>query len=398
LTARNVKGYATFPGVAAEITLSQLAAFAQDPDIDAISSDEPVAGSATISGTEGATNSSGAAAALKQFKAAGTGIGVAIIDSGVGKIPDLPNIVYSIDFVDNTTGKHVDGYGHGTQVASLVGSSGAASGPAKTYAGVAPSARLIDVRVLDSLGNGSTSDVIAAIDWVIANQNIMGSDNKPLNIRVINLSLGHLPYEGADTDPLALECRKAVQAGITVVVAAGNYGKDASGNRIYGGILTPGIEPSVITVGAATTWGTPSRADDVVASYSSRGPTIDNIIKPDIVAPGSRIVSDFNPKSYLISNNKDLQVGTAYMALSGTSMSAPIVSGTVAMMLSKVPTLTPNAVKAILMYTAEDRGSPLDWGAGYLNVGRRDGTCDQRESIRSPGDELVKCRNNVSGV
>jgi subtilisin family serine protease len=233
---------------------------------------------------------------------------------------------------------------------------------------VAPSSRLIDLRVLDGTGAGSTSGVIAAIDWAIANQNINGNDGRPLNIRVINLSLGHQPLEGSATDPLSVECRKAVEAGLVVVAAAGNYGKDSLGNTVYGGILSPGIEPSVITVGAVTTWGTPSRSDDVVASYSSRGPSIDNIIKPDLVAPGSRMVSLISPKSYLISTYPQLQIDSTYMMLSGTSMAAPEVSGAVAMVLSQAPALTPNAVKAILMYTSENRGNPLDWGAGYLNI------------------------------
>src|SRR5262249_43401451 len=145
--------------------------------------------------------------------------------------------------------------------------------------------------------------------------------------------------------------------------------KDSNGNKQYGAIVTPGIEPSVITVGAVTTWGTPSRTDDVVASYSSSGPTIDGILKPDITAPGSRIVSSMSPKDYIITANPNLKITNEYMMLSGTSMSAPAVSGTVAMMLDAQPLLTPNAVKAILMFTAEKRGgSPLDWGAGYLNM------------------------------
>src|SRR2546423_15541714 len=95
-----------------------------------------------------------------------------------------------------------------------------------------------------------------------------------------------------------------------------NYGKDSFGKTIYGGILSPGIEPSVITVGAVTTWGTPSRSDDVIASYSSEGPTKDQIVKPEIAAPGSRIVGPLSPGSLLITQNPGLQVGTSYMKLS----------------------------------------------------------------------------------
>src|SRR5205823_5982680 len=152
---------------------------------------------------------------------------------------------------------------------------------------------------------------------------------------------------------------KAVQAGLVVVVAAGNYGKDANGNSVYGTITSPGTEPSVITVGAVTTWGTPSRADDVIATYSSKGPTPDRLMKPDIAAPGSRIVSAASPGNYLLTNNPGLQVGNGYMKLSGTSMAAPVVAGAAAMILSAAPNLTPNTVKAILAYTAEKKGEPL---------------------------------------
>jgi serine protease AprX len=228
---------------------------------------------------------------------------------------------------------------------------------------------LVNLRVLDKNGSGYTSNVINAIQWAIANRNAIGPNGKPLNIRVLNLSLGHAPYESAATDPLTIACRKAVAAGIVVVVSAGNYGKDDNGNPVFGGITSPGTEPSVITVGAMTTWDTITRADDTLATYSSRGPTIDGLIKPDIVAPGSRIVSDLSPLDTLVVQNPQIAVNSYYMKLSGTSMAAPFVSGAAALILNKNPNLSPNAVKAILMYTAERiNKDPLEVGAGYLNV------------------------------
>ena len=142
---------------------------------------------------------------------------------------------------------------------------------------------------------GNASHVIAAIDWAIANK-------ATYNIRVINMSLGTPAVDSYTVDPLCLAARRAFNAGIVVVASAGNNGKDSLGNKQYGSIGSPGIEPSVITVGAANTFGTDSRSDDTVATFSSRGPTrgyktvsgvrkYDNLIKPDLVAPGNKIIT-----------------------------------------------------------------------------------------------------------
>jgi subtilisin family serine protease len=173
------------------------------------------------------------------------------------------------------------------------------------YNGIAPAARLINVRVLNSLGQGRSSDAIAGIDWCISNKAIY-------NIRVINLSLGTTAVDSYVNDPLCLAVRRAVNAGIVVCVAAGNSGKDPDGNKVYGGVHSPGIEPSAITVGAANTFGTDVRSDDVVTTYSSRGPTrgyytdsngvkhYDNLIKPDLVAPGNKIIDAEWQNSWLV--------------------------------------------------------------------------------------------------
>jgi subtilisin family serine protease len=160
----------------------------------------------------------------------------------------------------------------------------------------------------------------------------------------------------------------AVRAGIVVVTSAGNYGAKTNGDPVYGGVSTPGIEPSVITVGAMTTWGTSSRSDDRPASYTGKGPTIDGLIKPDIAAAGSRIVAPMNSTTRLSTAYPQIRVNSDYARMSGTSMSAPVVAGAAALILQKRPQLTPNAVKAILMYTAESRWNPLEVGAGYINI------------------------------
>jgi serine protease AprX len=224
----------------------------------------------------------------------GTGVGVAVIDSGVTPKDDLmaanggrSRIVYSESFigVPDTT----DGYGHGTHVAGIVGGNGADSsgvGFKRTYRGLAPNVNIINLRALDQNGAGQEAFVIAAIDRAIQLQTTY-------NIRVINLSLGHRVYESYTQDPLCQAVEAGWKSGIVVVVAAGNYGRDnTNGTHGYGTIASPGDDPYVITVGATKTNGTSSRLDDSIASYSSKGPTaIDHIVKPDLVAPGNNIVS-----------------------------------------------------------------------------------------------------------
>src|SRR5262249_1362032 len=157
-----------------------------------------------------------------------------------------------------------DRYGHGTFVASLVAGRGDVANGA--YEGVAPGSSLLNLRVLDEDGTGTASSTIAAIDWCVVNKNTY-------NIRVMNLSLGTVAKDTSRTDPLCLAVRRAHDAGIVVVCAAGNDGKDDDGTKIYGGVHSPGIDPSVITVGAINTFGTNLRSDDVMATYSSHGPT-----------------------------------------------------------------------------------------------------------------------------
>ncbi len=300
----------------------------------------------------------------------GAGVGVAVVDSGIARHRALRNsVVADVSFVsgDPSVG---DAFGHGTHVAGIIAGDGdAAAGTTTAYAGgIAPEARLINVRVLGASGVGLTSDVIAGIDWVIANR-------ATYNIRILNLSLGHPVMEPAATDPLCQAVARAVEAGIIVVTAAGNAGQTDTGATILGGITSPGNSPVAITVGALNTWETVARGDDTVATYSSRGPTkYDLAIKPDLVAPGTRIVSLEADGSYLSNEYPMLhragRGSNAYMQLSGTSMAAPMVSGAAALLLQGSPRLNTSQVKLALQSGAGfvREGGLMAAGAGSLDI------------------------------
>jgi serine protease AprX len=319
----------------------------------------------------------------------GSGVTVAVLDSGVdADMTDLKDsggrrTLLSMNLAGS--GSVDDPYGHGTHVAGIIAGNGSSSLKAGyDFTGIAPGANLVNYRVLDDKGHGSLSTVISAIDLTISTRAYWG-------IRVINLSLAAPPVDSYKDDPLCRAVDRAVQAGLVVVAAAGNYGLDPYGNKVYGGITSPGICPSAITVGAAKTQGTAVRSDDVVAPFSSRGPTrsrsidpvtgqivYDNLPKPDLVAPGTRIVSLEHYNNAIVTAHPELHVNTGsnvnylsrYMLLSGTSMATPVVSGTVALMLQANPSLNPTQVRAILMYSAQimEGADLFEQGAGLVNI------------------------------
>jgi len=352
-----------FRGGAYSLPASAIADLANDPEVVYISPDRPLRGASTSAisldyHTDTINASSAAPLGLD-----GTGVGVAIIDSGIAPVADLNanNVVYSQDFTG--LGSTVDQYGHGTHVAGIIAGTGASSSLSSdfyTFNGIAANASLINLRVLDQNGMSTDSEVIAAIQTAIQLQSTY-------NIKVINLSVSRGVYESYTLDPLCQAVEQAWQSGIVVVVAAGNYGRtNLVGTTGYGAITAPGNDPYVITVGAMNTEGTASPTDDIPASYSSKGPSLfDQVVKPDLVAPGNAIISLYSPGDTL-----DLEAPTSevpfsafqtngssassgnYFVLSGTSMATPMVAGAAALMLQQNPNLTPDQVKARLMKTA----------------------------------------------
>ncbi len=292
----------------------------------------------------------------------GSGITIAIIDTGIDAshvaLDDLdddpdtwdPKVIAFKDFVngldDLDPSDGMDAYddnGHGTHVAGIAAGTGA---PDYLYIGVAPGAYLVGIKVLDESGSGTVSDVIAGIEWAVENKDTY-------NIRVINLSLGARVADNDGTHPVAIAVDEAVLAGIVACVAAGNEGPAP------GSITTPGDAHLAITVGAAYDSGEGTKG--AVAFWSSKGPTDDGRVKPDITAPGVRIMAP------------EANTGTGYIEYSGTSMATPHVAGAVALLLQHDPTLDPAQVKYILTRTTQVdyySGNPDNTeGYGYIDIG-----------------------------
>jgi serine protease AprX len=319
-------------------------------------------------------------AAADGSRPSGDGVTVAVLDSGVATNTDLADsrIVGWKDFVNDRPVPYDDA-GHGTYVAGLIAGDGTASLPLENdgyatvqFRGVAPAADIVGIKVLDEVGQGRTSTVIAGIAWAITHKD-------DYNIRVLNISIGGNPVSSFTRDPVDQAVEAAWRNAITVVCAAGNEGDFGSG-----GILSPGNDPFVITVGATDTRQTADVTDDAVASYSSMGPTLfDEVAKPDLVAPGNRLISLRTQDSYIgvlapenvipladFTVDAPADMVSNYLMLSGTSTSAPVVAGAAALMIGADPTLTPDDVKVRLMGTA-DRvvGATVNQeGAGTLDV------------------------------
>ena len=394
-----MKGFHSNVGlVVADVPLSKIQELMLDEEIAYISADRKTKATGHVLKTTGAW-SSGMWHATAGNTPGFEDMNVAILDSGInshfilqrhngdGNTIYSPGVVHNRNFTDELATS--DKYGHGTHVAAL------ASASEKllrydnvwlnfAYGGTARWAGALNLKVLKEDGSGNVSDVIAALDWVIANKDAH-------KIRVVNMSFGAPAIDSYRNDPLCLAARRVHDAGIVVVAAAGNDGKDTNGNKIYGRIHAPGNDPSVITVGASNSFGTETRSDDGITTFSSRGPTrsyytdnsgvkhYDNLIKPDLVAPGNKIISASAGTAAKISrDHPSLMVdipgndfgNTQITYMSGTSMSAPQVSGAALMVLQANPKLTPSMVKAILMYSAQplQGANTLEQGAGLLNV------------------------------
>ena len=370
-----VRAYKTLDMRAIRIPAAALEDLAAEEKVDWLSVDDAV--SFTSVASREAANLPTASSVHAGY--AGSNVGVAVLDTGVASHSDLDASIVQYSFLngaypvpDVANGEisalnddpREDLFGHGTHVAGILTGSGDDSDG--DYRGSALGAKVLSLQVLDGDGGGSMSDVMAALDWLL----VYGSY---FDVRVVNLSLGKGISESNTTDPLVLAVENLWDAGMVVVVAAGNEGHAGSMT-----VTSPGNSRKVITVGSLTDNGTGTdHTDDYVSSFSSTGPTIgDLVLKPDLVAPGNRIIAAITAGTTLANALPDRVHGctagacnSIFLEMSGTSMATPMVSSAVALMLEKDPTLTPATIKARLMRSARkiDADAAIA-GAGLLDV------------------------------
>ncbi|MCI5622088.1 MAG: S8 family peptidase [Lachnospiraceae bacterium] len=271
----------------------------------------------------------------------GSGVTVAVMDTGIGNHIDLQNRV--IGFYDCMNGKRqtYDDNGHGTHIAGILGGSGFVG--KGRYRGIAPGCSILVIKVLDKRGNGTAQLFVRALDWVLQNR-------KRYDIRVLNISVGMLVNAREQEQRRLLKKVDEVwNAGIVVVAAAGNNGPKRSS------ITVPGLSRTVITVGSCDD-AERNGSGSMREGYSGRGPTESCVVKPEVVAPGSGIISCGTK-------------GNNYIAKSGTSMATPVVSGAIALLLQKEPHLSPAQIKVRLYETSVDTGQEKQaQGWGRLDV------------------------------
>jgi serine protease AprX len=302
----------------------------------------------------------------------GKGVDVALIDSGVSPVEGLSTsgkVIYGPDLslesqAPNLT--NLDTYGHGTFMAGLIAGRDSAltapygQAPASAYRGMAPDARIVSIKVATADGGTDVSQVIAAIDWVVQHRNDNG-----MHIRVLNLSYGTNSSQWYGVDPLAFAVEQAWDAGIVVVAAAGNSGYQGKGSSPA--LANPAFDKRIIAVGASDSMGTAALADDTVPDFSAAART-GSARAPDFVAPGAHIQGLRVPNSYIDAHVADAAMLDArFMRGSGTSESAAIASGAVALILDKYPHATPDQVKRLLKTGAYDM--PLCYKAGSCGSG-----------------------------
>lgn len=335
-------------GFAANIPRARLAALRRAPGVAAVWADAPL--HMSDAGDLGALDKLSPTHWMEAIDLAGaratrdgSGVTVALVDTGVADVPDLATHVSErVDFTSERDG--LDRFGHGTHMAGLIAGDGTASGGA--YAGAAPGASIVSVKVAGADGSTDVSTVLAGLQWVAANE-------ERLHIRVLNLSFGTDSTQSAAIDPLNYAVEQLWASGVLVVVAAGNAGP------VPGTIQKPGDDPFVLTVGASDPTG-------MTAGFSSQGPTIDGFTKPDLLAPGVTIVSTRAPGSTIDVSRPAARVGLDYLKGSGTSQATAITSGVAALVLQANPALTPDGAKTVLVQSTH--AGILDAGAAVAHA------------------------------
>jgi subtilisin family serine protease len=317
------------------------------------------------------------AEALHYHGVTGQGVTVAVLDSGLWEHPDLATdtrgknrVIGRFDAIRNTEGKEVfDESGHGTHMTSVLAHSGPVIRDGKatgSFKGIAPDAQLVAVKAFDHEGHGDFLDIIRGVQWVVDNREKYG-------IRVLNLSFAARPRWDYWRDPINQAVMRAWASGITVVAAAGNEGPEAMT------IGSPGNLPYVITVGAVTdSWTVGDRTDDYIPDFSSRGPTPNAHIKPDIVAPGGHITGLTRPGSSLTEEYPEYLLSSGEFVMTGSSQASALVAGIAALLLQLEPDLTPDDIKCKLITSAEPAinadgllaYSPFQQGHGYASATR----------------------------
>jgi serine protease AprX len=354
--------FSSLNGVAAQLTGAQIVELAGQKGILAITPDSKIRLSVTNGGFSSNQTWVSAVSAGDVWSSTLKPPAIAVVDSGVAAcradfgdtgVGCSTRVVAKVTMTNLLPNSSGDGRGHGTLVAGI------AAGSRDGYAGIAPTAPIVSIDVMDDNGMAMTSDVIAAADWILANK-------ARYNIRVANFSLQSTVAGSFMYDPLNKAVEKLWFNGVVVVVAVGNYGVNGQPTTVA---YAPGNDPFVITVGASDINGTPStRTDDFAAPWSAYGYTLDGFAKPDIGAPGRQLVGPVPSTATMPLERPERVTASGYMWMSGTSFAAPVVAGTAAQLLAKYPGWTPDQVKGALMLTAKQTAAGTALGVGEVSV------------------------------
>jgi serine protease AprX len=339
--ATDLRRLAIVNGWSARVRADRLVALDRAAGVAAVTADRAVhlTGSAwdsTVSSSPYVWNSQ--AGQLWSGGATGSGISVAILDTGVSPVQDLAGRVMSGPDMSGEGRNTVDSFGHGTVMAGIVAGDGSAAGSAPRT-GVAPDAQIISVKVAGANGATDVSTMLAGMSWI-------GAFKDVYNIKVLNLSWGVPSTQDTRIDPVNFAVERLWHLGVTVVVAAGNSGPST------GTIMKPGDDPLVVTVGAYDDKGDSQLTNDSVPAWSSQGPTAAGLAKPDLVAPGRTLIATRAPGSTVETQNPNALVAPAYIKGSGSSEATAVTSGVVALLLQQHPLWTPDQVKYALTSTA----------------------------------------------